>query len=128
MHRAGVEACMYYDARFGVSVYGGLFNPLTAKPFSTYYSFVAFNALYRAGTQVACEADAPLIAMAAKGENGQRLALIVNTTNEETALTLEGCPAPVRLSVVEDGEACLKWRPLSDAGTMPPHAVWLMEF
>lgn len=128
MHRAGVEACMYYDARYGVSVYGGLFNPLTAKPFSTYYSFVAFNALYRAGTQVACEADAPLIVMAAKGENGQRLALIVNTTNEETALTLESCPAPVRLSVVEDGEACLKWRPLSDAGTMPPHAVWLMEF
>lgn len=92
MHRAGVEACMYYDARFGVSVYGGLFNPLTAKPFSTYYSFVAFNALYRAGTQVACEADAPLIAMAAAGENGQRLALIVNTTNTETALTLEAAP------------------------------------
>ena len=52
----------------------------------------------------------------------------MNTTNEETALTLEDCPAPVRLSVVEDGEACLKWRPLSNANRMPAHAVWLMEF
>lgn len=128
MHRAGLEACMYYDARFGVSIYGGMFNPLTAKPFSTYYSFVAFNALYRAGTEVVCEGDMPLVAMAARGENGERLALIVNTTDAETTLTLEGCPAPTRLSVIEDGEACLKWRPLSDAAHMPPHAVWLMEF
>lgn len=128
MHRAGVEACMYYDARFGVSIYGGMFNPLTAKPFSTYYSFVAFNALYRAGTEVFSEVDAPLIAMAAKGEAGQQFALIVNTSDSEASLTLSDCPAPVRLSVVEDGEACLKWRSLSDAERMPPHAVWLMEF
>jgi hypothetical protein len=48
-----LDSAMFYDARFDVSIYGSLFNPLTAKPFPAYYSFVAYNELYRRKDQAA---------------------------------------------------------------------------
>ena len=47
-----LDGSMFYDARLGVSIYGGLFNPLTHEPFPAYFAFPAFNELYRRGTQV----------------------------------------------------------------------------
>lgn len=65
-----VDTAMFYDARFGVSEYGGIFNPLTGEPFPAYYGFKAFNELYKRKTQVALETDAEgIYAVAAKGDD-----------------------------------------------------------
>jgi len=52
MHATKMSVMCYYDARFGTSVYGGLFNPLTRETFCTYYSFKAFGKLYALGSAV----------------------------------------------------------------------------
>ena len=41
-----VDMLMYYDARLGTSVYGGMFDPLSSNPFTLYYGFKAFGELY----------------------------------------------------------------------------------
>ena len=47
LQRTNISLLAYYDARCGVSGYSGLFNPLTRKPFCTYYTFVLFNELFK---------------------------------------------------------------------------------
>ena len=79
---------MFYDARYGVSTYAGMFNPLTAEPFPAYYGFVAFNELYKLGNQVALECDTEgLYAVAAASENGKCI-VVANPSAEEHALNL----------------------------------------
>lgn len=57
MQNLPVDMLMYYDARFGTSVYGGLFNCETRQPYATYYTLKAFGELYVLGNQVECTAE-----------------------------------------------------------------------
>jgi len=71
-----LDNAMFYDARFGTSVYGSMFNPLTAEPFPTYYAFKAFNELYKLGNQATLECDTERIyAVAAK--NGKNACIVI---------------------------------------------------
>ena len=91
MQEEPVDTGMFYDARMGVSLYGGMFNPLTQTPFPSYYSFMAFNSLYKLGYQCRAEYSAPLYALAAS--NGKRgSVMIVNDTDkdEDIELSFEG--------------------------------------
>lgn len=86
---SALDSAMFYDARFGTSIYASLFNPLTAQPFPTYYAFKAFNELYRLGEQVALETDdSSLYAAAAKGD-GRVCVLIANPNKEDVAFSLQ---------------------------------------
>ena len=92
MQDAHADMCCYYDARLTASAYGGFFAPMTCKPVSTYYSFVAFGRLYALGTQVkaeiACE-EKGLYAVAAT--NGKKNALMIsNQTGKTQPLQIEG--------------------------------------
>ena len=77
MQATKMSVMCFYDARFGTSVYAGFFNPLTAKPFCTYYSFLAFGRLYALGNQVEVTGDLGdgLYAMAAK--NGEKHGILI---------------------------------------------------
>ena len=79
MHRTKMSMMCYYDARIDISVYGGLFNPLTCEPFCTYYSFKAFGKLYALGNQIEVTGDGEdgLYAMAATDGNARGI-LIAN--------------------------------------------------
>ncbi len=52
-----LDSAMFYDARFGTSIYGSLFNPLTKEPFPAYYAFKAYNELYKLGEQIEISLD-----------------------------------------------------------------------
>lgn len=67
-----LDNAMFYDARFGLSVYGSLFNPLTAQPFPAYYAFKAYNELYKLENEVELTLDNnDAYALAArKGDHG----------------------------------------------------------
>lgn len=81
-----IDTAMFYDARLGVSMYGGLFNPLTYEPFKLYYGFKAFNELYRRGNQVKVDLNEKgVYAVCAKGEEDYCL-LISNTNDRGIAL------------------------------------------
>jgi len=87
MQDTGTDMLCYYDARVGVSYYGGMFNPMTRKPLPAYYSFVAFNELFQLGNQVECLADEKngIYVLAAKDED-KHAVLIANTTTETVFL------------------------------------------
>ena len=75
-------ACIY-DARCGVGNYSPLFNPLTYKPHKAYYAFTAFNELRRRGTAVKVEMEGtPLVAAAARGEDGSFAIMLANDGDE----------------------------------------------
>ncbi len=74
-----LDSAMFYDARLGVGVYGGMFDPLKRTPFPAYYGFKAFGELYRLGTQVKVTIhNKDVYAVAATNNNEGRI-LIVNT-------------------------------------------------
>ncbi len=85
---SAVGQAMFYDARFGTSIYGGMFNPLTKEPFPAYYSFMAFAELYRRGIQAALTLDIPGVYAQAAGTAEDGCLVIANTNKEEKALTL----------------------------------------
>ena len=91
-----VDTAMFYDARLGPSVYGGLFNPLTWGPLPSYYSFIAFNELAKRGAQVRLEgADGLYAAAAADGETVA--VMIVNP---------EGAPLPLSITGIGEVTEC----------------------
>lgn len=89
MQNEKVDIMCYYDARMGISIYGGLFNPLTEEPYCTYYGFKAFGKLYKMGKAVECISDTDgIYAVAATDENGvQKGVLIANIGNPVTVET-----------------------------------------
>lgn len=77
-----IDSAMFYDARMGVSMYGGMFNPLTQLPFPTYYAFMAFNELYRLGTEVGYELTDSDGIYALAASNGKRGAIMLANPSE----------------------------------------------
>lgn len=84
-----IDCCVFYDAHFGTSIYGGIFNPLTAKPFTAYYSFCGFNELYRRVNQVSLTCNTSgIYAVAAHSEIGGGMLMISNISGKPEKLEL----------------------------------------
>ena len=83
---------MFYDARWGVSMYSAMFNPLTGEPFPAYYPFLLYHRLYRLGASVAAESDTEGVWACAAEEDGTCEVLLANTSGRDVPLkvTLEG--------------------------------------
>ncbi|MBR2353225.1 MAG: hypothetical protein IKC59_08405 [Clostridia bacterium] len=116
-----------YDMKFGgASIYAPLFDFRTQKPLCSYYSMVAFNHLYRLGTQVELKCDTEgLYALAAT--NGKKHALLIsNLTGSKQPLALEGVDlSDARFYVIDEGHL-LSWAP--NANEIENNAVILIEF
>lgn len=93
MHATKMSVMCYYDARLDISVYGGLFNPLTRQPFCTYYSFKAFGELYRLGTQTEVRGQkAPVYALAAENGDGTEKAVLLANIGETVRIRTDLSP------------------------------------
>ena len=84
----GLDAAMFYDARWGVSIYGALFHPETGLPYPAYFAFKAFNELYQRGKQLALSCDDPRIFAIAARDNADACVVLANPTQESVPLTL----------------------------------------
>lgn len=85
-----IESAMFYDARLGPSIYGGLFNPLTHKPLPAYYSFLAWGELYGRKNQVRLENTDPRLYAAAAADDETVAAVFANPGSEAIPLRLDG--------------------------------------
>lgn len=104
MQSIPLDSAMFYDARWGTSIYGSLFNPLDKSPFPALYAFTAFNRLYELGTEFPVEYDEKSVrAVGAKGDGGKVL-VIANPTENTMPLVLEG--AVPLYYVVTDTRGC----------------------
>ena len=85
MHDTKVNIMCYYDARIGVSVFGGLFNPDTALPVSTYYSIYAYGKLRALGSRVeVTQSGEKVYCLAATDKKGEKKAIMIANIGEET--------------------------------------------
>lgn len=91
MQNTKMQMMCYYDARVGISAYGGLFNPMTFEPLCAYYGFKAFGNLYAMGcqTEAVCDNDSVYVLSAT---NGRKNGVLVSNVGEDTAISvnLEG--------------------------------------
>ena len=120
-----LDSAMFYDARIGTSVYGGLFNPITFKPYPAYYSFVAYNKLYELGNQVPVEgAVSPVYAMCSVKDNFGRI-LIVNTSAQDLPMTIDSDINILRKIIIADNK---NYEEIEDCGILPAFSVITVEF
>lgn len=110
-----VDTAMFYDARFGTSIYGALFNPLTAQPLPTYYAFTAFNRLYALGDQVALTSDDAdgVYAVAAKKEK-TGCVVIGNTNKQAVPLCIDAGVCASEWILTANGEIEQPTAPLTE--------------
>ena len=106
MQNSPLDSAMFYDARYGVSIYGSMFNPLTAEPFPTYYGFVAFNELYKRGTQAEAVCDDKNVYVLAAYSGADGYLVIANTDAEAVPLKLEANGKVIGCQIL-DGEHML---------------------
>ena len=90
MQNSSLDSAMFYDARLGVSVYGGLFHPMTRQPLPAYYAFVGFNELYKRknAVRVDCQTEGECYACAAVDENGSGALVLANPTDTAQPLSV----------------------------------------
>ncbi|MBQ7574222.1 MAG: hypothetical protein IJT23_08180 [Clostridia bacterium] len=87
MQNTKMSMMCYYDARLGISMYGGLFNPMTYEPLCTYYGFKAFGNLYKLGTQVMAKSDTEDVYVLA-GTDGEKCGVLISNIGQDTPITL----------------------------------------
>ena len=81
----------FYDARIGLSNYGGLFDPRWRKPFCTYDAFLAFGALYALGNQTEVKGAGEGLYATAASDGKDNAILLANIGEErEVSLNLSG--------------------------------------
>ena len=118
--KSELDSAMFYDARYGISYYGSLFNPLNAKPFPTYYAFTAFNRLYKLGDEIETEVDTEgVYAVGAVGEGGGCV-VVANPGAEALPLELESERVPSRFVVTD---ALGNDRECAPSDTLPAESI-----
>ena len=126
MQDSDEQMLCYYDARIGVSIYGGMFNPITYEPFCTYYSFYAFGQLYALGNQVHCTVDADNVyALAASNEN-ERAVVISNISGEDREFTTN-LPADMKVYAIDEDNFCVETELSPSSFTIKNNQVFLIK-
>ena len=120
------EVCCIYDMRTANAPYCPLFNPISHKPIHGYYSMVAFNTLYKLGSQVELSCDvAGVYALCATDGNKTAL-LISNISGNQLDLDIVGVDlSSARYSVIDDMRL-LSWSPATNK--RENNSVMLIEF
>ena len=114
MQHGHEDVCCIYDMRTVNAPYCPLFNPITHKPIHGYYAMVAFNTLYRLGTQVKSECDTQDLHVLVASNGQHRAMLISNLTGSTQTLQIYGADLSSARYHVIDQERLLSWSPAVD--------------
>lgn len=126
MQDSKVDMCNFYDARLVAGKYSGLFNPLTITPSHAYYSLVAFNTLYKLGSQVEVVSNKKgFYAVGASNGNSGAL-LISNISGEDQTINIEGVNLSNARYHVIDEQRLLSWSPA--VSVVKNNTVLLVEY
>ena len=122
LQNTAMDTAMFYDARFGTSIYGGMFNPLTGEPFKAYYSFMAFAELYRRETQTDLTIDIPGVYGLAAGCAEDGCIVLANTNAEEAEVMLE-MPEGVQITGCKVTDKDRTWENAEFSDVLPGESV-----
>ncbi len=116
-----------YDARIRSGTYCPFFDPYTAKPtLHAYYSFAAFNALYKLENEVELTCDTNGVYAVAAVKDGKCALVISNISGAEQELRLEGINLDGARWYAIDRERLLSWSP--EVKAIGNNTVLLIEY
>jgi len=125
LQKRSTSICCIYDMKLASSLYGPFFDT-KQKPQQAYYDMVAFNTLYKLGTEIEAVTDTEKLHVLA-ASNGKKNALLISNLTEQTQ-KLELCGVDLenaRVSVIDD-KRLLSWAP--NANEIENNAVMLIEW
>jgi len=115
-----------YDMRIDGPDYSAFFDAKTKLPHQTYYTFVAFNTLYKLGTQVECVSDTDGVFAIAATDGKKNALMLSNISGTNQALSIEGVDlTEARVSYIDD-HRMLSWAP--NARELKNNSVVLIEW
>jgi len=120
------DLCCIYDMRTNDAPYCPLFDIRTHKPIHAYYALVAFNMLYRLGTQVGTVCDDSRLYAVAASDGAHHALMLSNLTGEKQKLEIKGADLSRARYHVIDQERLLSWSPAVDY--MDNNQVLLIEW
>ena len=123
MQDAPIDMMMYYDARFGIGMYAGMFDTTADKPFCLYYVFKAFNEMVKLGTRVECDPEhEDFYVMAAT--DGKRRGILL--TNAGERFLLRDLPQNYTLYVVDETNEMREFGPCPDKWSLKQYQTLLL--
>ena len=126
MQHGNEDVCCIYDMRTSDAPYCPLFDVRTHEPHHAYYSLVAFNRLYRLGSQIKTVCDNERMYVLAASNGKQNAAMIVNLTGERQELALDGVNDESARYYAIDDKRLLSWAP--NAKDIGNNTVLLIEW
>jgi hypothetical protein len=132
MQNSPVDKAMYYDAQPS-QCYGGLYYFPSLKLTKTYYSFMAFNDLFRLGTAVECQCNGfdDVYVCAAKKNDKKGAVLIINRKLEkrEVPMTTTGIDGVPKCFLLDSSHLLTETNHMMADGRviLPPQSVLLMR-
>ena len=87
MQKTSVSMMNFYDASMGLMSYSGLFNAETHCPLPTYFTFMAFNHLYRLQNEIETATEGDPLYVGGATDGTEKVLLIANRS--EKAVTAE---------------------------------------
>ena len=118
-----LDSAMFYDARFGTSVYGSMFNPLTKEPFPAYYAFKAFNELYKLGGQIEVKLDREGVYAVGARCDGEACIMIANPSAQDIPFKLEMNAKVKRCVITAEGK---NEEEIPNSDTLPKNSFLLI--
>ncbi len=105
MQKSTLTMMNYYDARCGSSIFSGMFNPDTKKPYPNYYGFMSFNSLYRLENEIEAESDDANLFVGGATDGKKKVLLLsnINGTETETEFCINGADiSDVEILMIND--------------------------
>ena len=125
LQKEAVDILCLYDARYE-GLYGPLFNPITHRPWNTYYTVAAFGMLFRLGSEIESFSDTKGVYAVAATDGNKNAIMIANISGETQSVEIEGVDlSDARWSVIDDVRL-LSWLPKMQ--NIENNSVVLIEF
>ncbi|MBP3437057.1 MAG: hypothetical protein J6K61_04005 [Clostridia bacterium] len=102
MQNMKMDMMCFYDAQLGIGDYAGLFNPLTYKPFYTFYGFKAFGELYVLENQVECAVKGDSVYALSAYKDGVGKLLVTSNKDTEDEIKISGIKIKEAYTISED--------------------------
>lgn len=123
MQNKPVDVLNFYDAGLSAGNYASLFNPITWKPFITYYGFYAFGEMYHElKNQVQCETDVENLYAVASSDGKRNAVLITNPTPEAVEVETN-LPSSMDVYVIDTDKYLVKEDISADKFMIGPNQI-----
>ena len=127
LQKLPVDKAMYYDA-LPTRAYCGLYYFPSQKVTPTYYSFKAFNSLYKLENEIAADSENPAVAVLGAADKNSGAVLVANAQDKSVKVNFKLKNQPGEISaIITDRRRTFKQIEFTTELRLPPYSVLLLE-